>query len=189
MKLGIIIGSVRQGRVSDKIARWIQTAAAELPGVNAELIDLLDYPLPLFDEPISPQFNQNRTPEGVTKRWLAALADKDAYVLVTPEYNRSIPGALKNAFDFVAYEMKGKPVAIATHGSSNGAQAVAHLRGIIPGLHAITTPAFVGLPFAVASSFADDSTMPTDAHGHYAAALETMLKELTAYSTALSQTD
>lgn len=187
MKIGIIIGSVRQGRVSDKMARWVYDAAAAQPEVEAELIDLLEYKLPFFDEPISPQFNSARTTEGDVKRWLDTLAAQDAYVIVTPEYNRSIPGVLKNALDYVAHEMKGKPVAIATHGSSNGGQVVSHMRGIIPGLLGVTTPTFIGLPYTVAASFDSDGNTAADENGHFAGLLNKALSELMQYGTALAE--
>lgn len=186
MKLGIIVGSVRQGRVSDKIAQWVRDAAKKQPGVEVELIDLLDYKLPHFDEPISPQYNQNRVTTGETKRWLDTLAAQDAYVIVTPEYNRSIPGVLKNALDYVGYELSGKPVAITSHGASNGGQAVAHMRSIIPGLLAVTVPTFVGLPFGVAASFDADGKTEADESGQFAAQLDKVLGELTKYGTALA---
>lgn len=186
MKLGIIVGSIRQGRVSDKMAQWVYNAAAKQSDVEVEMIDLLDYKLSLFDEPISPQYNPNRAPEGETKRWLDALADKDAFVIVTPEYNRSIPGALKNALDYVAYEIQNKPVAIATHGSSNGAQAVSSLRSVIPGLLGVTTPTFVGLPYGVAMSFDAEGNTTADENGQFAGLLDKVLTELTEYGTALA---
>ena len=126
MKLGIIIGSTRQGRVSDRLAKWVQKEATTNPDLEVTMLDLRDYEMPFFDEEISPQYNSNRQTTGVVKDWLDAVADQDAYVFVTPEYNRSFSAVLKNALDYVAYEMKGKPVGIATHGSANGAQAVAH---------------------------------------------------------------
>jgi len=186
MKLGIIIGSVRRGRVSDKVAKWVSNAATKQDNVEVELIDLLDYKLPLFDEPISPQYNPNRVTEGEAKRWLETLAEQDAYVVVTPEYNRSVPGALKNALDYIAYEISGKPVAIVTHGASNGGQAVAHMRGIIPGLLGVTIPTFVGLPWGVASSFDTEGNISADDNGQFAGLLDKVLIELTQYSTALA---
>ena len=186
MKLGIIVGSIRQGRVSDKVAQWAYKAAAKQAGVEAELIDLADYTLPLFDEPITPQYNPNRVPEGTVKQWLDAMARQDAYLVVTPEYNRSIPGALKNALDYIAYEISGKPVAIATHGSSNGAQAVSALRSVIPGLLGVTTPTFVGLPYGVAMSFDAEGNTTADENGQFAGLLDKVLTELTSYGAALA---
>jgi len=140
MKLQVIIGSTRPGRVSERIAKWVVAAAAELPDTDAELVDLKDYNLPMLDEPISPRYNPNRTPNAEAKRWLDKIADADAYVLVTPEYNRSYSAVLKNAIDYVDFQMERKPVALVAHGSTGGAQAVSHLRGVLPGIQAITVP-------------------------------------------------
>jgi NAD(P)H-dependent FMN reductase len=185
MKLGIIIGSVRQGRVSGKYAKWVANAATKLDGVAVTTIDLKDYNLPMFDEAISPQYNSERKPEGEVKKWLDVLSAQDAFVVVTPEYNRSIPGVLKNAFDYVAYEMAKKPVAVATHGSSNGAQAVAQLRGIVPGMLAVTTPTFIGLPFMEMQKFSEDGVYTSDTSGAMGDLLGRVLDELQWYGDAL----
>jgi NAD(P)H-dependent FMN reductase len=143
MKVQIIIGSTRPGRQSDKLAKWVANHAADIAALNAEIVDLKDYDLPLFNEPSSPQYTPDRKPEGVTKQWLDKLAEADGYILITPEYNRSTSAVLKNAIDYIAYEWQKKPVAIVAHGSTGGAQAVAHLRGIIPGALGLSLPRVV----------------------------------------------
>jgi NAD(P)H-dependent FMN reductase len=140
MKLQVIIGSTRPGRVSNKVAKWTVQEAEKLPDTTVELVDLADYVLPFLDEPISPQFNPDRKPNPTAKKFLDKLAEADAYVLVTPEYNRSTSGVLKNALDYIDFQFAKKPVALVAHGSTGGAQAVAHLRGILPGLKTFTTP-------------------------------------------------
>ena len=140
MKLQIIIGSTRPNRVTPRVAKWVAAQAKELPGTEAELVDLANYDLPLFNEPSSPQFTPNRKPETAVDKWLLKLAEADAYVLVTPEYNRSTSGVLKNALDYIDFQFEKKPVALVGHGSTGGAQAISHLRGILPGLLAVTVP-------------------------------------------------
>lgn len=139
MKIQIIVGSTRQGRQSDKLAKLVANEALK-NGSEVETVDLLDYDLPMFNEAVSPQFNPKRQPVAIVREWLDKLNEADGYVLVTPEYNRSIAGVLKNALDYVDFQLQKKPVAIVAHGSSGGAQAAAHLRGIIPGLLAVTVP-------------------------------------------------
>lgn len=189
MKLQVIVGSTRPGRASERVAKWVAGEAGKLADTTVEVIDLLDYELPFLDEPISPQYNPNRQPNPQAKRWLDKLAEAEAYVLVTPEYNRSTSGALKNALDYVAFEMAKKPVAIVAHGSTGGAQALAHLRGILPGLRtfAIPAPTFV---IGRAGELFDEAGKPGEAisgnpHGPQAA-LQTALEELKWYSDALS---
>lgn len=143
MKIGIVIGSVRQGRVSNKLAKWVENEVSSLDGVDVKLLDLVDYPMPLFDEAVSPQYNPDRKPTNEVKKWLDAVSECDAVVLVTPEYNRSYSSALKNALDYLDFQLKRKPVLLVAHGSTGGAQSVAHLRGVVPGLGGITVPAAV----------------------------------------------
>jgi NAD(P)H-dependent FMN reductase len=89
------------------------------------------YPMPFFAEPISPRYNPNRDPHPDVQKWLDKLAAQDAYIFVTPEYNHSIPGVLKNALDYVGYELKRKPIAVVSHGSVGGARATMHLKEIL----------------------------------------------------------
>lgn len=188
MNVGIVIGSTREGRSTDRVAKWVATAASEINGVDVDLLDLRDFDLPMFNEPVSPQYNPHRNPTGEVKRWLDALAKKDALVIVTPEYNRSIPAVLKNAIDYIAHELERKPVGIVAHGSSNGAQAVSHLRGIIPGVLGVTVPRAVYAPGA-AHAFDELGVLSAELlaipYGP-TAALDAMLRDLVAYSGALA---
>lgn len=190
MKLQVIVGSTRPGRVSDRVAQWVATEAALLSDTKVEVVDLVDYPMPFFDELISPQYNPNREPSVPVKKWLHKLAEADAYVIVTPEYNRSFTGVLKNALDYLDFQLAKKPVAIVAHGSTGGAQAVAQLRGALPGLKAFTTPTatFVN---GRASELIDESGELVDAEikaNPYGpqAALQGTLSELKWYSDAVA---
>lgn len=188
MKLGIIIGSTREGRSTDRAAKWATTIASTLENVEVTTLDLRDYDLPFFNEAISPQYNPDRKPEGVAKQWLDALAAQDAFIIVTPEYNRSIPAVLKNAVDYIAYELDRKPVGIIAHGSANGAQAVSHLRGIIPGALGVSVPRAVFVPMA-GTAFDENGVLNADlAANPYgpAGALQAMLADLADYAKAFS---
>jgi len=140
MKVQIVIGSTRPGRVTDRVAKWVAAEARNLSDTEVEVVDLADYQLPFLDEPISPQFNPNRKPSPEAQKWLDVLAKADAYVLVTPEYNRSYSAVIKNALDYIDFQFAKKPVALVSHGSTGGAQAIAHLRDVLPGLQSVTTP-------------------------------------------------
>jgi NAD(P)H-dependent FMN reductase len=190
MKVQIIIGSTRPGRVSNKVAKWTALEAQKLSDTTAELVDLADYVLPFLDEPISPQYNPDRKPNPVAKKFLDKLAEADAYVLVTPEYNRSTSGVLKNALDYIDFQFAKKPVALVAHGSTGGAQAVAHLRGILPGLKSFTTPSATFV-MGRADELIDESGNLVDEEiraNPYGpqAALKNTLEELKWYSDALS---
>ena len=137
-KIAVIIGSTREGRVSDKLAAWV----AKEVGAKAEteVLDLRDYTLPFFDEPMPPRYNPGRAPSAEVAKWANKVGEFDGYVVVTAEYNRSMPAVLKNALDSLANEMADKPVALVAHGSTGGAQAVASLRIMLPGIGAVTLP-------------------------------------------------
>ncbi|MHB1864910.1 MAG: NADPH-dependent FMN reductase [Candidatus Saccharimonadales bacterium] len=143
MKLGIVVGSIRENRVTDRLAKWVENQAKTMPDVETKLIDLIDYPMPLFNEPISPRYNPNRQLNPVVKKWLDAVGECDAVALVTPEYNRSYSSAIKNAIDYLDFQVERKPVLIAAHGTTGGAQAVSHLRAVLPGVGAVTDPVAV----------------------------------------------
>jgi NAD(P)H-dependent FMN reductase len=140
MKLQIIVGSTRPNRVTDRLAKWVLQEAKKIDGIEPELVDLIDYDMPFLDEAISPQYNPDRKPNPAAKRWIDKLGEADAYILVTPEYNRSISGVLKNALDYIDFQFAKKPVGLVGHGSTGGAQAISQLRAIIPGLQSITSP-------------------------------------------------
>src|ERR1035438_10542452 len=97
MKIQIILGSTRPGRVVERVGKWVAAAAQEVEGFEVEVVDLADYDLPFFDEPISPRYNPDRKLSPAVQRWIAKLSEADGYVFVTPEYNHSITGVLKNA--------------------------------------------------------------------------------------------
>lgn len=137
-KIAVIVGSTREGRQTHKLADW---AAKEIANhAEVEIVDLQDYPMPFFNEAASPRYNPARNPAPEVKKWLEKVGEFDGYVLVTPEYNRAIPAVLKNAIDFLDYQMEKKPVGLVAHGSTGGAQAVAGLRIALPGVGAITVP-------------------------------------------------
>jgi NAD(P)H-dependent FMN reductase len=137
-KIAVIIGSTRAGRQTDRLAKWVSEEVGKVAEV--ETLDLKDYPMPFMDEAISPRYNPERAPKPEVKKWLDKVAEFDGYVMVTPEYNRSTSAVLKNAIDYLDYQMESKPVALVGHGSSGGAQAIASLRMALPGVGAVTVP-------------------------------------------------
>lgn len=136
-KIGIIVGTTRAGRATDRLATWV---ANELKGkAECEIVDLVDYPMPFIDEP-SPRYNPERKASPEVQKWLDKVAEFDGYVVVTPEYNRTIPGVLKNAIDLLDYQIEQKPAAIVAHGSNGGAQSVDTLRSALPQVGAVVVP-------------------------------------------------
>jgi NAD(P)H-dependent FMN reductase len=190
MKLQVIVGATREGRVSDKAAKWVAKEAREiLTGYDVEILDLRDYEMPFFNESISPQYNPDRKPEPAVKKWLDKISEADAYVFVTPEYNRAPSAVLKNAIDYVAYELEKKPIALVAHGSTGGAQAVSHLRGILAGALSFSVPRATYFSDGVASHIDEEGNLSDKAKANpYGpeSALKTTLTDLKWYSDALA---
>lgn len=134
-KIGVIISSTRPTRFGDKPAKWIAGHAAARADIDVEIVDLADYPLPLFDAPASDFWMP--TPNEVAAKWQAKLSEFDGYIIVTAEYNRSITGALKNAIDWAYKPFMRKAVAFVGYGSVGGARAIEHLRNIMVELQAV----------------------------------------------------
>ncbi|TPI64849.1 NAD(P)H-dependent oxidoreductase [Mesorhizobium sp. B3-1-3] len=128
--LVVIIGSTREGRRGDKVARWFVSEATRHAGFDIDVIDLADIRLPTF-HPAS---------RGSEMQALAGrLEAADAFVIVTPEYNHSFPGHLKHAIDQADLEWRGKPVGFVSYGgTSGGLRAVEHLRQVFAELHAVS---------------------------------------------------
>lgn len=189
MKLAIVVGATREGRVSDKVAKWVALEAKNLSDTEVKIVDLKEHPLPMFEEAMSPQYNPSRSPAPEVKKFLDQLADANAVVLVSPEYNRSYSAVLKNALDHIDFQLQNKPVMLVAHGSTGGAQAVSHLRGVVPGLRAITTPSAVYLIGRAGELIDDDGILNEDLKANpYGpqAALIAALAELKIYSDALT---
>lgn len=96
--------------------------------VNVELLDLRDYDMPFFNEPKTPSTKEEPYKNDVVARFTKKIADGDAFIIVTPEYNRGTSGVLKNALDWVYHEWNNKPVSFVSYGTVGGARAVEQLR-------------------------------------------------------------
>lgn len=155
--IAVIIGSTREGRVTDRLASWVAKEIKKHADVT--IIDLKDHPLPFFEEAVSPRYNPERKSEPVVQRWLDTIAQFDGYALVTPEYNRATSGVLKNAIDFLDYQMEQKPVALIGHGTTGGAQAVGNLRNALPGVGAVTIPQAIYFSHRVGEVISEDGEL------------------------------
>ena len=141
VKIAIVTGSTRPGRNNEAVARWVNQIAQQRTDADFELVDIADYHLPLFDEPMSPMFGKYTKPH--TQAWAEKIASFDGFVFVTPEYNHSIPGALKNAIDFLYREWNNKAAGFVSYGGSGGVRAVEHLRLVMAELMVATVRAQV----------------------------------------------
>jgi len=185
-KIAVIVGSTREGRVTDRLAKWV--AAEVSRQAEAEVVDLKDYPMPFFEEVASPRYNPERKPSVAVKKWLDKVAEFDAYVLVTPEYNRAISAVLKNAIDTLDFQMDRKPAALVGHGSSGGAQAIANLRMSLPGVGVVTVPQALFFTDRVGDAIDDNGMLSAELeaapYGHQAN-LKTLVESLVWYADAL----
>ncbi|MCD4713434.1 MAG: NAD(P)H-dependent oxidoreductase [Clostridiales bacterium] len=128
-KIGIIIGSTRPGRSSKSVADWVFEIAQKRSDAEYQLVDIADYDLPLLDEPVPPSMGQYSKPH--TIKWAEKIDELDGFVFVTPEYNHSIPAALKNAIDFIYKEWNNKAAGFVSYGSAGGSRSVEQLRQVM----------------------------------------------------------
>lgn len=144
VRVAIILGSTRPGRNGEAVAKWVYDIATKRSDAEFEYVDIKDYNLPLLDEPISPSLGQYS--KNHTKAWAAKIDSFDAYVFVTAEYNHGIPGALKNAIDFLFKEWNNKVVGFVSYGGGAlGTRAVEQLRLVMAELQVATVRAQVQL--------------------------------------------
>ncbi|MGC4043532.1 MAG: NAD(P)H-dependent oxidoreductase [Armatimonas sp.] len=179
IKVGIIIGSTRPGRNGEAVAKWVHEIASKRTDAEYELVDLLDFNLPLLDEPVPPSMGQYSKDH--TKAWAAKVASFDAYVFVTPEYNHATSGALKNALDFVYAEWNNKAAGFVGYGSTGGTRAVENLRLIMGELQVADVRAQVAL--SLFTDFENFSVFkPAALHEPL---VNNMLDQVVAWGTAL----
>jgi NAD(P)H-dependent FMN reductase len=127
--ISVIVGSTREGRFSEKPAKWILQHLKKRESVDARLLDLRDFPMPFFDQAATPA-TPGRAPyeNDIVQKWTAAIARSDGFVFVTPEYNYGTSAVLKNAIDWVYPEWNRKAAGFVSYGSAMGARAVQQLR-------------------------------------------------------------
>jgi NAD(P)H-dependent FMN reductase len=140
-KVGIITGSTRPNRKSLDVAKWALEVAKQRKDAEYELVDIKDFELPLLDEALPPSMGKYEQPH--TKRWATKIGSLDSFVFVTPEYNHGIPGALKNAIDFLFAEWSHKAAGFVSYGGASGARAVEHLRLVLAEVNVATVRAQV----------------------------------------------
>ena len=157
--LQVIVASTRPGRRGLAVAAWMQQLAEEHSGFDVELIDLAEVGLPVFDEPNHPRLQQYTHEH--TRRWAATIARGDAFLFVTPEYNHSYPGSLKNALDYLSLEWADKAAGIVSYGGvSAGLRAATALKPVLASLRMIPVVEAVSIPFFAQFLDEDDAFVP-----------------------------
>lgn len=129
-KIKVIVGSVREKRFAMQPAEWIAAEAQNIPDFDVELLDLKDYPMPFFEESVTPTRLTEPYKHPVVAKWTKKIEEADGFIIVTAEYNHGYTAVLKNALDYVYKEWNSKPVAFVGYGSVGGARAVEQLRQV-----------------------------------------------------------
>lgn len=185
-RIAVITGSTRPGRRTDQVAAWVHRRATDHLHGRAEVVtvDLADQGLPLLDEPLPAAFGEYRHPH--TRRWAELVGAFDGFVFVVPEYNHSMPAAVKNAIDYLYAEWNDKAAGFVSFGIHGGVRAAEHLRLVL----AETKTACVRTTVAL-NLFADFDVPDIRQRGtfapaeHHEPALLRMLDEVVEWSTAL----
>lgn len=145
LKLKIIIGSTRPGRVGPTISKWVETAALEHRHFDVDVVDLVDLGLPLLDEaghPMAQKYAHQHT-----VRWSKIVEDADAFIFVTPEYDYFAPASLVNAVQILMREWGYKPAGIVRYGGiSGGLRAAQTLRQLLSNVNVHAIPQVVPVP-------------------------------------------
>lgn len=183
IRLAVIIGSVRGGRFGSIVTDWFVGQAQKYGDLTVDVIDPRDHPLPLqmpaFGEEGDPQTNATRD------RLAARLAEADAFVVVTPEYNHTFPAALKNLIDWFLDEWQAKPVGLVSYGGMGGGlRAAEHLRQVFAEVHATTVRDMVSFHNAWADFAKDDQPVSPDGSEE---AVKALLDQLVWWADALRE--
>ena len=147
LKVKVILGSTRQGRFSEIPGAWIMEQLKAQPGVEAELLDLRDYPMPFFEEAMPPSAKKEEYPNPIVEKWRLKVADGDAYIVIAPEYNHGYSAVLKNALDYVYPEWNKKAIGFVSYGSAMGARVVEQLREVAVELQMAPVRAAIHMPW------------------------------------------
>lgn len=173
VKIGIVLGSTREGRVSPQVGAWVKEIADKRGDAEYEIIDIADFKLPFLGEP-------GGDTSGVAA-WSEIIAKQDGFVFIVQEYNHSITGALKNALDFLRAEWNNKAAGIVSYGSVGGARAAEHLRGILGEL--LVADVRVHPALSLFTDFENGTTFKPAVHQENS--VNEMLDQVIPWSTAL----
>ncbi len=177
-RIAVITGSVRPNSVGGPVAQWVADQANAVEGVEASVLDIASFNLPLFTEELPPMMAPAKDPAAVA--WNEALAGFDAFIFVSPEYNRSISGALKNAIDFITPSvLAGRAVGLVSYSYSTGYRPIEHLRDILTNFTSGVARSQINLHLA--TDFQDGTFAPASFHD-----VPTLVAELVALDSALA---
>jgi NAD(P)H-dependent FMN reductase len=188
-KVLVMVGSTRPGRLADRVLPWLMSRTAVHDAFDAELADLRDWPLPIFAEHMGTigDLADPTYSEPIVRAWNKKVKEADAFIVLTPEYNHSVPAVLKNAIDSVwlSFGFRNKPVAAVgySNGVGGGIRAIEHLAHVFLEAEAVPLRNTVVIPFAGAAF--DDKGEPVGTETDIR--LQVMLDDLAWWSAALEK--
>lgn len=160
MRIAIVVGSTRPGRLGIQVAEWVAEQATQRDGVAYELVDLADFDLPLLSEPTIPGAANGSYENLKTQAWSDRIKQFDGYIWVTPEYNHGVPAAMKNAFDVLYVEWRHKAFGFVAYGATGGLRVVEQWRLIIANTESVGARAQVAA--STIADFEDGTFAPRD---------------------------
>ena len=178
LRIAVITGSTRPGRVGPQVSEWVMEQAKDRDATY-ELIDLDEENLPMYDESTPPSMGNYEHEH--TKKWSDKIASYDGFIFVTPEYNHAIPASLKNAIDYLYKEWNNKACALVGYGSMSGARSVENLRAIAAELQMADVRQQLG--FSLFTDFENFSKFNPGAQNE--ASAQTMFDQLESWAGAL----
>jgi NAD(P)H-dependent FMN reductase len=190
-KLLVIVGSTRPGRAADLVLPWFTEKTTGHAAFDTEIVDLRDWPLPIFGEYLGTigDFNDPTYSGPLVKAWNGKIKSADAFIILTPEYNHSVPGGLKNAIDTVwlSFGFRNKPVAFVGYsgGVAGGVRAIEHLAHVFVETESVPVPVRNSVVIPSVHSAFDEQGQPISPM--IIAAADVMLDDLAWWSAALEQ--
>ena len=171
LRIGIVLGSTREGRVSESVGNWVLEKTNAFKEAQFEIVDIKDYDLP---------FLGTTDDNSSIMKWNQKLSELDGFIFVVAEYNHSITGALKNALDLARDAWNNKSAGIVSYGSAGGARAAEHLRGILSELQIASVRTHILL--SLFDDFENYSFKPRDIHDSN---LNDLFTQVTSWAKAL----
>lgn len=178
MKIGIIIGSIRDGRMGEAIGTWVAQNAASHNDATFDIIDLKEFDLPFFSSETLPRLANKQYSDPTVQTFSTAIDSCDGFIFVTPEYNQSVPGAFKNAVDSLALEWLEKPVGLVGYSFHGAKNSRAHWHTILSGFSMTVVPSEVAINLG--TDVVDGKFTPNDEQKQ---TLNSLLQEVTSAAT------
>lgn len=162
MKIGIILGSIRDNRAGASVAQWVLQNAPQSSEVSYELVDVKDFELAPLHAATPPAATNGNHSDPRVQAWGDKIGEFDGFVFVTAEYNHAIPGVFKNAVDSIGVEWMHKPVAFVSYGANGGIRAVENWRTVLANFNVYDLRDNVDLNLF--TDFGDQGFAPADRH-------------------------